>query len=138
MLVVISIIGLIAATSIPAFAKYGQQMRLRTTTQEVAGLLSLARQLAISSRQERTVLIDPEAREVVIEETLEEDEPKRVRVGPGIEVQLNSADQSEAPWRVVFEPSGGLGSRSATVVVSSKDRQKTITVVAATGGVSVK
>jgi Tfp pilus assembly protein FimT len=137
MLVVIGIMGLMVAASVPSFARYGMQLRLKTTTRQVVGLLTLARQGAISNAQPRTVVIDPEERLVLIEESLEEDEPKQVKIPPTVSVTASSGGLAEGPWQVAFQPSGSAG-RSTTITLSSEGRSQTITVIGATGAVSLR
>jgi Tfp pilus assembly protein FimT len=136
MLVVISIMGLIVAASVPAFARYGLQMRLKSTTRQAVGLITLARQQAMAAGEERTVLIDPEARELLIEESLDEDEPKRVPLPPSVAVSVSPGDAA-GPWRVAFQPSGGVAGRTTAVTFASEGRSHTITVIGATGAVSL-
>ncbi len=139
LLVVIAIIGVILATSLPALTSYGQQMRLKATTRQLVGLLGLARQKAISSRHERTILVDVEGRQILIEESLDEDAPQRIELPKSIEVSVDSAgtDPDVAMWRIVFQPSGALSGRSAAIHLTSQKRTQIVAITAATGSISV-
>ncbi len=136
LLVVMAIVGLLVGTSIPALTGYAKQVRLKTTTREVMGLLFLARNLAISSREVRTVLLDEDRQRLVIEETLEQEEPKKVRLPDAVDVTLEGG--AAGTGRVVFQPSGALGSPSVTVVLTSGTRTQTIAVTSATGAISLR
>lgn len=141
LLVVMGIIGVIVAASVPGMMSYGQQIRLKAATREMMGLLSLARSMAISSRSPRTVLVNPDAHEAAIEETLNDGEPKRIRLSPGVSVKVQTSGQSgssSGPVRLAFQPSGSLSGRSVLVILSNNDKQQTIAVTAATGSISVK
>ena len=92
-LVVIAIMGVILSTSLPALSHYAGQVRLKTTARELMGLFSLARSSAITSRASRTIRIDPGEGEAVIQETLEEAEPRRVRLHSSVRVEVQVNDR---------------------------------------------
>ena len=140
-LVVLGIIGLVVGSSVPALSSYARQVRLRATTRETVGLLSLARSLAISSRSPRTVLVDPESRKLVIEETLEQAEVRLVRLPSSVvmTVQMQGQDgPSSGATRLVFQPSGTLAGRSVSLIFSNGNRTQTVTVTAMTSAISVR
>lgn len=136
LLVVMAIVGLLVATSVPALTGYAKQVRLKTATREVIGLLSLARSLAISSRSVRSVLLDEDRHELVIEETLEQDEPRKVRLPEGVDVSLDGG--AAGTGRVVFQPTGALSTPSATVSLVSGTKRQTIAVTSATGAITLR
>jgi prepilin-type N-terminal cleavage/methylation domain-containing protein len=141
LLVVIGIIGIIVASSVPALTGYSRQLRLKAATREVLGLLSLARSLAISSRKTKTVLVEADTHELVIEETLSEAEPRRVRLSSSVDIAVQAADQSGQSGgssRIVFQPTGALAGRSVSLVLSNGTRSQTLTVTAATGSISIQ
>ena len=140
-LVVIAIIGVILSTSLPALSGYAGQMRLKTTARELRGLFSLARSSAITSRSSRTVAIDPEKGEAVIEETLQEEEPRRVRLHSSLRVEVQVSGQEGAasgPVQVTFQPSGSLLGRSVSVTLSNGSRTQTIAITGVTGAMSLQ
>jgi len=143
MLVVFGIIGLILALSIPAMTDYSRNVRLQGAVRQVAGLVSLARTTAISRHERRTVLIDFARGELLIEETLEQEEPRRVVLPRSVEIEVES--QAEEPegegqeaYRLIFQPTGSLSGRSATLLLSSDDRTQIITILAATGAILIE
>lgn len=130
------IIGILVATSVPSLLNYSKQVRLKTSTREIIGLFSLARSLAISSRSERTIAIDPDAGELTIEETVEEPEPRRVRLASSVKVTVSTQSRSASgPMRVVFQPSGALKGPSVSLTLASGPKTQTILVTSTTGGV---
>jgi len=134
------IVGLVVASSVPAMSSYARQVRLKAATREVMGLLSLARSLAISSRQARTVLVDPQRQELLIEETLDQGEPRIVRLSSSVEVVIETQDQSQTTgvFRIVFQPSGALAGRSVQLLLSTGNRTQTITVTSPTGAIALR
>ena len=140
LLVVMGIIGLLVASSVPALTGYAKQTRLKAATREVVGLLSLARSSAISSRKAKSVSVDPDHRELVIEETLDQEEPRRVRLASSVTVSVQSQGQTEpssGPSRLVFQSNGSVAGRSVSLVLSNGTRTQTITVSATTGAIVV-
>ncbi len=134
------IIGLLVASSVPALTGYAKQVRLKAATREVIGLLSLARSLAISSRKAKTVSVDPEHRELVIEETLDQEEPRRVRFASSVTISVQPQGQSEPssePARLIFQSNGSVAGRSVSLVLSNGTRTQTISVSATTGAIIV-
>ncbi len=138
LLVVIGIIGLLVTMSVPAFARYSQQVRLKTATREVMGLLSFARQSAISARKEKTILIDADRHELSIEESLDEAEPRIIRLPDSVAIDVHIPDtDGSSPWRFTFQPSGALGGRSVSLTLGSQGRSQTITITAITGSIAI-
>ncbi len=140
LLVVIGIIGLIVSMSVPAFSHYGQQMRLKTSTRELMGLLSLARSSAISARAARTVHLDSANHEAAIEETLQAAEPEVVHLPAGLTMTVQTKEQTEASGDglVIFKPSGALTGGSVTITLSSDAKQQVILVSGPTGAVTLQ
>ncbi|MBI3324182.1 MAG: hypothetical protein HYZ92_02775 [Candidatus Omnitrophica bacterium] len=139
MLIVFGIIAVILASSLPALSDYANKARLQGATRQVVGLVSLARAMAISAHAERTVLIDPQEHELVIEETLDEDEPRRVHLPSSVTVDVETSGSTEeaGSYRLIFQPTGSLSGRSATVWLSSDKRTQSITILAATGALLI-
>ena len=141
LVVVIAIIGVVVMLGAPALSRYANEMRLKTATREVVGLLSLARTMAISSHASRTVVVDPDQGQLIIEETVESEPSGRLQLPQSIEIVVETHDGSSMPegdWRLAFQPSGALSGRSVSVVLSSPTRSQTVSVTAATGFISVQ
>ena len=138
LLIVIGIIGIIVATSIPSYVRYAEQTRLKAAAREVIGLLSLARQAAMSARQPRTVVLDEETHELRLDES-SMGQLRGVKFPKNVAVSLERAgeDDSEAPNTMVFQPSGTLSGRSATVSLTSHGKTQSITVSGITGGITL-
>ena len=140
MIVVMAVIGLLVSVSLPSLTGYARQARLKAAARETIGLLSLARSMAISAREPRTVLIDPGEGQISIEASANEDQTHLVKLGPGIEVTVEiqgQGGQAEGAAELTFQPSGALAGRSVTVTLSNGDHSQTITVTATTGSILV-
>ncbi len=135
-MVVMAIVGLLVATSVPALSRYAGQVRLKAATREVVGLLSLARSLAIGSRQPRTVVIDAAQRRLFIQETAHT-EPRTIRLASSLTVEATA--HGEPIQSLVFKPTGALEATGAvTIILSNGPRRHTVTVASTTGSISVE
>ena len=139
LLVVLGIIGLILGMGVPALSGYSRQLRLKTATRELVGLLSLARSKAISAHAEYAVVINPESQQVSVMdvasgETLEQ----VVRVPSSVTLDVQVGGESAPETQLVFRPTGSLSGRTTTLVLTDHERQHTITVVGATGAITVQ
>ena len=138
LLVVLAVIGIIVTMSVPSFTGYAKQIRLKATTRQVVGLLSLARSLAISSHEDHAVIVDPDAHAISIVRVASGEALEQVVRFPStmtVDVQVGGAPAQES--EVVFRPSGSLNGRSVSLILSDRDQIQTITVTGATGAVSV-
>jgi len=136
-----AIIGLLISISVPSMVGYAKQARLKGATREVVGLLSLARSSAISSRAPKTVVVEPDERQLLLE-TGEGEEPSRVvKLSSIIDVAVKlqgEAEDAAGPWRLVFQPTGALAGRSASLTLSNGANTQTITVTSTTGAIFVQ
>lgn len=136
LLVVLGIIGLVLGISLPGFGGYAKQLRLKTATRQVMGLVSLARSLAIGGRAEYAVVFDAERGEVTVMnmasgETL----PQIVRLHQSLKLEFETGGEPSAETRVVFRSNGALAGRTTSLILSDRDRHRTITVTGATGAI---
>ena len=139
LLVVMAIIGMLFAVSLPSLTSYTKSFRLKTATREVVGLLSLARSLAISSRKPRSVVFEPDERQLVLEPIADTEEPRRVRLAKGVEIAADiGGAEADAGWTITFQPSGSLAHRAVTIHLSNKQKDQAIFVAAATGAVMIQ
>ena len=139
LLVVLAIIGLILGISVPGLTRYAGQLRLKSTTRQMVGLVSLARSLAISSRQNHAVVVDLDQREVAVLNLASGEPLERVlRLPSGVTVEVDVGGEPAPEPRIVFRPTGGLEGRTTTLVLADRGRSNTITVTGTTGAVSVQ
>lgn len=133
------IIGMLIAMGVPGFAAYTRQVRLRSVTRQVLGLLSLARASAIGARTDHGVVVDLEAGTVTVVNVVSEEPLEQVvRLPPGVRIELQSGGEPSGSDRVVFRPTGAVAGRNTTVVLADRDRERRISVMAATGAVTLE
>ena len=139
LLVVIGIIGMTLATGVPALTGYAKQVRLKTTTRQLVGLVSLARSLAISTRTEHAVVLDEEENEVrVVNQASGEALEQVVRLPTSVSIEMEVAGEPSELSQFAFRPSGALTGRSVSLVLADGQKQQTVVVTGATGAVAVQ
>ena len=125
--------------SVPALTHYASQLRLKAATREVTGLVSLARSLAIGSRQNHAVVIDAERGEVSV---MNVDSGERLEhaahLPSGVTIDVQVGGESAPESQVVFRPTGSLEGRTTTLVLANKERSQSVTITGTTGAVSVQ
>jgi Tfp pilus assembly protein FimT len=137
--VVLSVIGIVVGMSVPALVGYSRQVRLKTATREVIGLISLARSLAISSRAERAVVVDVEREEIrVVDVASGEALEEVVRLPSTVSVELRIGGELTSETQFVFRPSGALAGRTVSFTLVEGDRRKTIVITGPTGAVAIQ
>ena len=136
LLVVLGIIGLVVGMSVPGLIHYSTQLHLKVSTQQLIRLLLLARSTAISSHTDQAVVVDQEKREVRITNTASGESLEQiVHLPPSVTLELWSGEQPLSENQFVFRSTGSLIGRSVLLVLSDRQRQKTITITGATGAV---
>ena len=140
LLVVLGIIGLIVGMSVPGFVAYSQRLRVKATTRQLVGLLSLARSLSISSHESHAVVIDPAAAEVTVMNTVSGQRLEQVlRLPSSVRLTLEVAGEPSTDTEVAFRPTGALVGRTASfILVDDQHQRYAITVIGTTGAVSVQ
>ncbi|MBI3996130.1 MAG: GspH/FimT family pseudopilin [Candidatus Omnitrophica bacterium] len=138
LMVVLAIIAIIIGMSVPALMGYSRQLRLKTTTREAMGLVSLARSLAISSHEERAVRVDEERRQIqIINLTTGEPLEHVVRIPPSMTVSVEEGGQPTESMQFIFRPTGSLTGRTVSLRLADQHKQHTIVITAATGAVTL-
>ena len=139
LLVVLGIIGMILAISVPGLARYSQQVRLKTTIRQVVGLLSLARSVAIGAHEDHAVVFDQETGELtVVNQATGEPLERVVRISKPVALEFEVGGQSSSEAEIVFRPTGGLKGRSVSLVLEDGGKRHVVTVTGTTGAVSVE
>ena len=139
LLVVLGVIGIILAISVPGLAGYAKQLRLKAATRQTVGLLSLARSLAISSRTNHTVVVDEERGAIqIINEATGEPLEQMVRLPSSVSVALEVGGEPSPTLSLTFRATGALAGRTVRFILADRDRRQTIQVTGATGAISVQ
>lgn len=139
LLVVLAIIGMIVGMGMPALTGYAKRVRLKAATRQVIGLLSLARSMAISSRDEHAVIVDTDAGQVYVKnlasgEALE----RKARIHSSLSIDMSVGGEPTSSMQVVFRSSGALTGRTVLFELADREKRYTITVTGPTGAVSLK
>lgn len=139
LLVVLGIIGMILAISVPGLSGYAKNLRLKTSTRQIVGLISLARSLAISTREDHAVVVDPEQQRVsVVNQVSGDTLEQMVRLPSSVTVEMVVGGEPAPEAALVFRPTGSLNGRTVTLTLADRDKRHTITVSGITGSVSVQ
>ncbi len=139
LLVVLGVIGLIVGMSVPALVGYAKQVRLKSTTRQVLGLVSLARSLAISSHEEHAVVVDDEHREIRVVNTVSgETLEQAIHLPSSVSVEIQVGGQNVGATQFAFRPTGALTGRTVTLVLADGQKQQTIVVTGSTGSVTAQ
>jgi len=139
LLVVLGVIGLIVGMGVPALTQYARRVRLKATTRQVVGLVSLARSLAISSHQEHAVVVDQEERQIRVVNTASGEPLEQVvHLPSSVSVDMEVGGQPAAESQFAFRPTGSLTGRTVSLVLADGERQQTIMVTGTTGAVAVQ
>jgi len=139
LLVVIGIIGMILGIGVPALTGYAKQVRLKTATRQIVGLVSLARNMAISTRTEHAVVIDAEQGQVrVVNLTSGEALEQIVRLPTSVSVEMEVGGEPVKPTQFTFRPSGSLAGRSVSLVLADGQKEQAVVVTGTTGAVAVQ
>ena len=138
-LVVLGIIGIIVGMSLPAYTGFARQVRLKTVTRQIVGLILLARSLAIGSHEDHAVVIDLERREVTVV-NLGSGHPldQVVRLPSSLTLDLQVGGEPAEETQFVFHPTGSLAGRSISLVLADQQKRHTIVVTGTTGAVTVQ
>ncbi|TKS58882.1 MAG: hypothetical protein EWM72_02534 [Nitrospira sp.] len=132
LMVVVAIIGIVAAMSGPNFLALNSRMQARCATEEIASELRLARQLAITYRDRVRVVFDIEQQVLEAQFVNGATTHHVYRYGDkGIVIEEPSAGPE-----ILFHPSG-RSATATTVQLRSKDGQIQKLTVGITGRVSI-
>lgn len=130
--------GMLLGLGVPGLVAYAKQARLRATTRQVVGLVSLARSTAISSRQALTVVVDADGEELRLEDAAGEALETKVRLPQGLDIRLLVGGETPAEAAFTFRSNGALTGRPVALTLSHAGQERTVTVTAATGAIAVE
>ncbi len=142
LLAIVAIVGILLATSIPAFKSFSQSSGLKSSALRLATDLWLARQKAIATSQAHSIIFDPDLNEYVIFIDDGNGQPEdradgEIDTGEEILATRELGDDYEfseidldPPGVVVFLPKGTLksGTTGGHITISNADRSRTIEI----------
>ena len=133
MLVVLAIMGLVAALVLPTFGNGVSTSELRSSARQVAAGLRAARSEAVSQRRETFLVLDLEGRRFKVDR-----DPKEYTLPPRIEIKLFTAQRDIVDARtgsIRFFPDGG--SNGGRVTLAAGERKYDVDVDWLTGRVAI-
>ena len=139
------VFGILIALSVPAFEKYMETQQVEGTIHRLAANLRLARQSAVTERNNYRVVFNTAAREYSIlddENNNGAADPGEIVLGPvAVPVQLTVTNGPALPFpgdTVVFYPSGSSSSTGTVTVSNRKGYARLVRVMRSTGSVAVR
>lgn len=139
LMVVLAVIGIIVGMSVPGLTAYARDLRLKTATRQIMGLLGLARSTAITRHAESAVIIDQAQHQVrVVESETGEAMEQMVRLPGAVTVTVAAGGEDLEESQIVFRATGALTGRTVTLTVEEDTRHQTITVTGATGAIMLE
>lgn len=133
LLIVLSLMGVIAALAIPVFGGGVSSTQLKTAAREVAAGLRLARSDAVAGRRETVLALDLEHRSFRVDR-----DPREHAMPRGIELKLFTAQSdliSETAGAIRFFPDGG--STGGRVTIAAGERKYDVDIDWLTGRVAI-
>lgn len=142
MLVVLAIIAMLLAISVPFTAGFGKSLRLKTTARAILSTLRVAKSNAITYREEQKVIFDVKKGEYWIEDPDGRIFEQKRRLPSSIEFRLKEDASDPITFEedtVIFYPTGSIkGTSGAITITDTKGDSKTVTIVGSTGKVSIE
>lgn len=144
MLVVLAIIGMIMAISVPFTSGFGKGLRIKTTTRAVGGIINVAKSNAVTFRKNYSVVFDVKKNQYWIEDDTGRLYEKKYSLPASVLFKVKGEDEAEADPvtfendRITFNASGSAGGVSGSVTLTDKQGDsRTISVAGATGKITI-
>jgi prepilin-type N-terminal cleavage/methylation domain-containing protein len=141
LMVVISVMGLLLAVSVPAMGRFMQSWRLNGEANEVATFLRLARAAAVTKNTNVMFVFDASAGEYYY---FEDDDDSGVQNGDEYESALQELSEgiyidsySMGQQWITFGPKGNTVDGGNIILMNSHDSTKRLRVFSGTGNVTI-
>jgi type IV fimbrial biogenesis protein FimT len=132
LMMVVAVVGIVAAMAAPAYQSFHARLEGRTVTAEIASTLRMARQLAMARRERLLLRFDVLRRTITL---LRPDAGTILNVYSYADKNI-VLDKPTAGTDLFFHPSGRSASAS-TIVIYDRERRRTIVTVSLTGRVVI-
>lgn len=142
MLIVLAIVGMIMAISVPFTSGFGKGLRIKTATRAVAGIINVAKSNAVTFRKNYSVVFDVKNSQYWIEDDTGRIYEKKYSLPGSIAFKVEGEEGMDPVTfendRVTFNASGSAGGVSGSVTLTDKQGDsKAISVAGATGKVAI-
>jgi prepilin-type N-terminal cleavage/methylation domain-containing protein len=142
MLVVLAIIAMIMAISVPFTSDFGKGLRIKTTSRAIAGVLAAAKSNAMTLRKNFTVVFNVKESKYWIEDDTGRVYEKKYSLPGSIKFEVKDNNEEDPITfendKVVFGPSGSLECEGGSIVFTDKQGDaRTISVAKSTGKITV-
>lgn len=141
LMVVVVIMAVMAAVSIPAFRSHTESVNLTKGSQEVASSLKLARTRAVATNNPVVVVFNSDDGTFFLFEDVDDDgthDADEASAGPyEVPRRISISSVSFASETVTFNPNGSASETGAVVLANTKDLAQRVDVTAPTGLVYV-
>lgn len=142
MLVVLAIIGMIMAISVPFTSGFGKGLRIKTATRAVGGIINAAKSNAVTFRKNYSVVFDVKKNQYWIEDDTGRLYEKKYFLPGSVGFKVKGDDHADPVTfendRITFNASGSAGGVSGSVTLTDKQGDsRTISVAGATGKITI-
>lgn len=145
MLVVLAIIAMLLAISVPFTSGFGKGLRIKTAARGIMGTLRVARSNAITYREKYTVVFDVDKGEYWIEDSKGAIFERKSRLPSSIKFE-NMTEEGERSDpisfegdKVIFYSTGAVEGSSGSVTIRDRTGDsKTISIIASTGKITIE
>jgi prepilin-type N-terminal cleavage/methylation domain-containing protein len=142
MLVVLAIISMIMAISIPFTSGFGKGLRIKTTARAIAGIMNVARSNAVTFRKNYSVVFDVKKSQYWIEDEADHVYEKKYFLPGPIKFEIKGDKEADPVTfendKVTFNSSGAVEGVSGAVTFTDKQGgSRTISVTGATGKIVI-
>jgi prepilin-type N-terminal cleavage/methylation domain-containing protein len=142
MLIVLAIVGLIMAISIPFTAGFGKGLRIKTAARAIVGIMYVARSNAVTFRKNYSVAFDVKKSQYWIEDEAEQIYEKKYYLPCSIKFEIKGDEEADPVTfendKVTFTSSGSAKGVGGTVTLTDREGEsRTISVAGATGRIAI-
>lgn len=134
MLVVLAVMAMLLAISVPFTSGFGKGLRIKTAARGILGTLRVARSNAITYRKKYTVIFSRAGNEYWIEDPDGRIFEQKRRLPASIKLESSFEDD-----KVIFYSTGAVEGSSGSITVTDKaGTSKIISIIASTGKITIK
>ncbi len=142
MLIVLAIIAMIMAMSVPFTAGFGKGLRVKTTARAIVGIMRVARSNAVTFRKNYSIVFDVKKSQYWIEDEANHVYEKKYFLPGPIKFEIKGNKEADPVTfendRVTFNSSGSVEGASGSVTFTDKQGgSRTISVTGATGKITI-